>query len=194
MKQFWKKLTQLALTLHIYLSMTGFLLILLFAITGLTLNHTDSAFHSRSSDSKKISLPEDVVRNPDQEKVSSQLRTMLGMKAPVTLYKEFPDEIEVLFTAPGSRTHVVINRQDQTAAVEIESRGWLGKLEDLHKGHDAGRVWAWIIDIVAVLLATSAVTGIITLASLPGRRRVGFIFGGMGLLIVAVLYFVVPSS
>src|SRR5262245_21255009 len=99
MKQFWKKLTQLALTLHIYLSMMGFLLILLFAITGLTLNHADSAFHTRSSESKKITLPEDVVLHPDPEKVSSQLRTVLGVNAPVTLYKEFPEEIEVLFTA-----------------------------------------------------------------------------------------------
>ena len=43
MKPFSRKLTQLALSLHIYVSMTGFLLVLLFAFTGLMLNHADSA-------------------------------------------------------------------------------------------------------------------------------------------------------
>jgi hypothetical protein len=189
MKQFWKKITQLALSLHIYLSMMGFLLILLFAITGLTLNHADSAIHSRNSETKMITLPEGVA---GQEKVEAELRRVLGVASPVTLYKEVPDEIEVLFTAPGSRTHVVINREDRTAVVESETRGWLGKLEDLHKGHDSGRMWAWVIDGIAVLLGMSAVTGLITLASLPARRKVGFVFGAIGLVVVVVLWVMLP--
>ena len=190
MKQFWKKLTQLALTLHIYLSMTGFLLILLFAITGLTLNHLDWDWRTKTTQTSRITLPTGLLNPADEKQLTEELRRMLGVRSPVTLYKEFPEEIELSFTAPGSRTHVVINREAGTATVDSESRGFLGKIEDLHKGHDSGRVWSWTIDITAILLATSAVTGIVTLASLPNRRRLGFVFGAIGLAISFVIYWV----
>jgi hypothetical protein len=194
MKQFWKKLTQLALTLHIYLSMTGFLLILLFGITGLTLNHADWDWRTRTSQTSTITLPAELVQQPDEKKVTEELRRMLGVRSPVTLYRESPEEIEVLFAAPGARTQILINREDRTAAVDSESRGFLGRIEDLHKGHDSGRVWSWTIDITAILLAMSAVTGIVTLASLPGRRRTGFIFGAIGLAICFAIYWLwVPA-
>jgi hypothetical protein len=186
MKQFLKKLTQLALTLHIYLSMTGFLLILLFAITGLTLNHPDFSVRERSS--RTISLPEKLVKQPDEKKIEEELRKLTGVRSPMTLYGESPEEIEVVFTAPGSRTQVLISRDDLSAVVDTESRGFLGKIEDLHKGSDSGPVWSWVIDATAILLATSAVTGIITLASLPGRRKTGFVFGAIGLVVTVVVY------
>jgi hypothetical protein len=194
MKQFWKKLTQLALTLHIYLSMTGFLLILLFGITGLTLNHADWDWRTRTSETSSIMLPADLIQQPDEKKVTEELRRLLGVRSPVTLYRESPEEIEVLFAAPGSRTQVLIQREDGSAAVDSESRGFLGKIEDLHKGHDSGRVWSWTIDITAILLTISAMTGIVTLASLPGRRRMGFVFGALGLAICFVIYWLwVPA-
>jgi hypothetical protein len=194
MKQFWKKLTQLALTLHIYLSMTGFLLILLFAITGLTLNHADGDWRTRTSQTSTLTLPADLVSQPDEKKITEELRRMLGVRSPVSVYKESPEEIDVLFAAPGSKTHVLINREDGRAAVDSESRGFLGKIEDLHKGHDSGRVWSWTIDVTAILLAVSAVTGIVTLASLPGRRRMGFLFGAIGLAICFAIYWLwVPA-
>jgi hypothetical protein len=188
MKQFLKKLTQLALTIHIYLSMTGFLLILLFAITGLTLNHPDLAMRTRSSQASNITLAEDLVNPPDAKKITEELRRRLDVRSPATLYRESPEEIEVVFAAPGTRTQVLIYRDSRTVVVDTESRGFLGKIEDLHKGHDSGRVWSWTIDITAILLATSAVTGIITLASLPGRRKTGFVFGAVGLVATVVVY------
>ena len=80
MKQFWKKLTQLALTLHIYLSMTGFLLILLFASTGLTLNHADWDWRTRTSQTSTLTLPADLVSRPDEKKISEELARISGWK------------------------------------------------------------------------------------------------------------------
>ncbi len=39
MKHAVREVARWGLTLHIYISMTGFLLVLFFAVTGLTLNH-----------------------------------------------------------------------------------------------------------------------------------------------------------
>jgi len=41
MKRLVRDAAHLAFTLHIYFSMAGFVLVLLFAVTGLTLNHDD---------------------------------------------------------------------------------------------------------------------------------------------------------
>jgi hypothetical protein len=49
-------------------------------------------------------------------------------------------------------------------------RGLVGKLDDLHKGLESGDVWSGVIDITALLLMGSSLTGIITLLSLPRRR------------------------
>jgi uncharacterized protein len=61
---------------------------------------------------------------------------------------------------------VTIDRDAQRADVDIETRGMLGIFDDLHKGYDSGRLWYWIIDIAAILLTISSLTGMVTLFSL----------------------------
>ena len=92
------------------------------------------------------------------------------------------------FAAPGARTVVTINRADGRAEVEKENRGFLGKLGDLHKGFDTGRVWFWTIDVAALLIVVSSLTGIVTLLALRARRRKGFTVGFLGVLTVLVIY------
>jgi len=51
-----------------------------------------------------------------------------------------------------------------------------------------------VIDITAILLTISSLTGMITLLSLRARRRSGFIVGGLGIAMVVVIYLVfVPA-
>jgi len=83
---------------------------------------------------------------------------------------------------------VTINRKDGRAEIEKESRGLLGRLGDLHKGFDSGNVWYWTIDVAAVLIVVSGLTGIVTLLALRHRRRMGFLIGGLGVLTVLVIY------
>jgi uncharacterized protein len=70
---------------------------------------------------------------------------------------------------------VTVNRAQRMGDVETETRGLLEKLDDLHKGFDSGPAWYWIIDLAAILLSLSALTGMVTLVSLRARRRSGFI-------------------
>ena len=67
-------------------------------------------------------------------------------------------------------------------------RGQHGKLGDLHKGFDTGRVWYWTIDAAALLIVVSSMTGIVTLMALRHRRRLGFTIGAFGVLTVFVIY------
>jgi len=184
----WRTISRSALTLHIYVSMAGFLLLFLFSLTGLTLNHGDFGWSEPALVKRTLMLPQALVDRPSEAALSAHVREALGIRAPVKSYREYPDEIELLFAAPGSRATVQITRDDRTARVEMETRGLFGVIGDLHKGHDGGRVWSWMIDVTAVLFMFTAATGMITLASLRARRRTGFVLGAIGAILTLAIY------
>jgi len=176
------------LLLHIYLSMAGFTLVVLFAITGVTLNHEDFGWGEPRLTRSTIALPADVLEHADQATLVQRMRGMIGVRSPLTDYRADTDQIQATFAAPGRRTIVTVNRAQRTGEVESETRGLLGKLDDLHKGLDSGRLWFWIIDLTALLLIVSALTGTATLLSLRARRRGGFVLAGLGVASIAILY------
>jgi hypothetical protein len=188
MKHIVRVIGHWGLLLHIYISMAGFTLVLLFAITGLTLNHDDFGLSQPRITKSTVVLPADVLEHPDQLTVGQRLRDALGVRSPITDYREDSDQIQVTFAAPGRRTVVTVNRAEHVGEVETETRGLLGKLDDLHKGFDSGPVWYWIIDLAAVLLTLSALTGMVTLVSLRARRRSGIVVAALGIVSIVVLY------
>ena len=190
MKHAARHLARWGLTLHIYLSMAGFLLVLLFAVTGLTLNHEDFGWSQPRITHTTIRLPVSLLQQPDARAIGDELRTLLHVPTPVTQFHADADQIDVTMTAPGRHTQVTISRRDGRAEVEAETRGALATLDDLHKGLDSGPVWRWIIDITAVLLTISSLTGIITLLTLPRRRKIGLVVGLIGAVVIVALYLV----
>ena len=137
-----------------------------------------------------IALPADLIDHPDQAALGRHLRTALGIRAPLTDYREDPDQLQMTFAAPGHRTVVTVDRAQRMADVEAETRGLLGKLDDLHKGFDSGPAWFWIIDLTAALLTLSALTGMVTLLSLRRRRRSGFIMAALGVASIVAIYLI----
>jgi hypothetical protein len=190
MKHVVRVVAHWALLAHIYISMAGFALALLFGATGLTLNHQDFGFSEPSVARSEITLERNIVDNPDQAKVEQCLRKKLGIHSPSTDYHDDPDQIQMTFAVPGSRTVITINRADGRGEVERESRGFLGKLGDLHKGFDSGRVWYWTIDVAAGLLIISSLTGMVTLVALRSRRRAGYTMCALGFLTVFAIYMI----
>ena len=179
-----------ALLIHIYVSMAGLTLAMLFGATGLALNHQDFGFSSPQTTTSQIVLDKSLLAHPDQATVDQYLRDKLGLRSPATDYHDDPDQIQVTYATPGARTVVTINREDGKAEVEQETRGFMGRLGDLHKGFDTGNVWFWTIDLAALLIIVSSLTGIVTLLALRARRRVGFTVGALGVLTVFVIYMI----
>ena len=66
MKHFVRVVGHWGLLLHIYISMAGFTLVLLFAMTGLTLNHEDFGLSQPKITKSTIALPADVLEHPDR--------------------------------------------------------------------------------------------------------------------------------
>ena len=188
MKHVVRVIAHWALLVHIYISMAGFTLALLFGATGLTLNHQDFGLSDPRMSTSEIAVDKTLIDTLDRSALEQSLRQQLGIRAPSTDYHDDPDEIVMTFASPGARTVVTINRADGKGQVEKESRGLLGKLDDLHKGFDTGHVWSWTIDVAAILLVISSLTGMITLLALRHRRRIGFIVCALGVLTVLLIY------
>ena len=69
-----------------------------------------------------------------------------------------------------------------TAYPVIEQQGFVGVLNDLHKGRNSGRAWAWLIDLSGVLLALVSATGLWLLWYVRRRRATGLWTGVAGVL------------
>ena len=188
MKHVVRVVAHWALLTHIYISMAGLTLAMLFGVTGLALNHQDFGFSDPRIDKSEIVLDKHLLAQADQATLEQYLREKLAIRSPSTDYHDDPDQIQVTYAVPGARTVVTINRADGTAEVEKESRGFFGKLGDLHKGFDTGRVWYWTIDVAALFIVVSSLTGIVTLLALRARRRTGFTVGLLGVLTVLAIY------
>src|SRR5262245_52786852 len=182
MKHVVRTVAHWALLIHVYVSMAGFTLALLFGGTGLALNHQDFGLSDPRTAKSEIVVDRHLVDSANEAALEQNLREQLGIQSRSTDFHDDPDQIQMTFAVPGARTVVTINREDGRGEVERESRGFLGRLGDLHKGFDSGKVWYWTIDVAAVLICVSSFTGIVTLLALRARRRTGFTVGLLGVL------------
>src|SRR5262245_49656657 len=107
-KHVLRVITHWALLAHIYVSMAGFMLALLFGVTGLTLNHQDFGFSEPQITKSEITLDEELVKGDDQAALEKCVRQSLGLKWPSTDYHADPGQIQITFAAPGGRTLVTI--------------------------------------------------------------------------------------
>ncbi len=194
MKHIVRVISHWGLLLHIYISMSGFTLVLLFAVTGFTLNHRDFGWGDPRESTSTIPVPAELADHPDSATIDKYLKTTLGLTSRITSYHEDDDQIQATFAVPGRRTVVTIDRKERTGEAEKQTRGVLGKIDDLHKGFDSGRAWYWVIDITAILLTISSITGMVTIFSLRARRRSGLIVAVLGIAMVGIIYvFCVPG-
>ena len=133
----WRVIVRWALTVHIYISMAGFLLLLLFAVTGLTLNHADFGLSEPHLTEATVTIDAALLASPAEQPLAAHIRQMTGERGRLTSYRADEQEIELLFAAPGRRALILISRADGIARIETETRGWLAVLGDLHKGRTA---------------------------------------------------------
>src|SRR5215475_10169441 len=106
MKHVVRVVTHWALLTHIYVSMAGFTLALLFGATGLTLNHQDFGLSEPRTKTSEIKLDKTLVNESNQAALEKCLREKLGIRSPSTDYSEDSDQIQITFAAPGARTVV----------------------------------------------------------------------------------------
>lgn len=191
MRSTYRRLLRWARTLHIYASMFALVAVLFFAATGLTLNHPDW-FGLSEVKRERIegNLPLGMLTEPlDELKVVEYLRRYHGAAGLVDPLESDGESVRIIFRTPGGMLDVSINRGTGSFAGEKESTGVIGRLNDLHKGKNAGTAWSVVIDALSLLLLFISLTGIVLWLSLKERRALGILGVILGVVSLAAVYF-----
>lgn len=170
---------------------------LLFAVTGITLNHAGKIEGDPQVDNRQLELPATMLAalgeaTPEEDaplppRVSAWLDDALD--ASIGRRKAEWSDAEIYLSMPGPGRDAWLSIDRQSGAVEYErtDRGAISYLNDLHKGRNAGPAWGWFIDIFSIACVVFTVTGLFLLQLHARQRRMTWPYVGLGLLVPVLL-------
>jgi len=176
--------------MHSWLSMTSLLVVLFFAVTGITLNHP--TWFGASTPQTRTStgvLPASAVGTgtADPLAISEYLRANTDVTGQVTAHAETAAGGSIDYDGPGTSASVTYTTSTGAYKLQTTSYGLVGVLNDLHKGRHAGTSFSWLIDVSGGLLTLVALTGLLLQLYIRRSRRTGLVLVGLGAVAVIVL-------
>lgn len=174
---------------------------MLFAITGVTLNHAGQIKAEPKVISRDGVLPQPLTaelaaaeekEGPLPDSVRTWLKKEIKVSVPAKAAVEWsPGEGYVGLPGPGADAFVTMDTETGDVAYEQTSRGWIAYINDLHKGRNTGVAWSWFIDIFALGCVVFTITGLVLLQLHSHARRITWPLVGLGLIIpflIALLF------
>jgi hypothetical protein len=175
--------------------------ILLFSITGITLNHSAQIEAKAEVVNHKAVLPEALHAaldtTPEQaaaplpasvrDWIAAQLQVRVGAQAG----EWSDDEVYVSMPRAGGDAWLSIDRATGEIEIEESDRGWIAWLNDLHKGRNTGVAWTWFIDLFAIACVVFSVSGFFLLQMHARQRPMTWPLVGFGfvvMLLIAILF------
>lgn len=197
-KSFW--LRQIY-TWHWMSSALSLIGLLLFAVTGFTLNHAAEIEAQPVVTNREAQLPapllpliapDDASENgPDAKKpLPPPIADWVGETFQVRTDAEAEwsaDAVYLPLARPGGDAWVSLDRATGEATAEDTDRGGISYLNDLHKGRNSGEAWSWFIDIFAFACVVFSLTGVVLLWLHAAKRTITWPLVAAGLAIPAVL-------
>jgi hypothetical protein len=193
-KTFWLKQLH---SWHWISSAVSLIGLLLFAFTGITLNHAADVEGSPQTIEKSATLPQPLLKQvaPDakadgKRPLPTPVAEWIGKEVGASGEGEAEwsaDEIYLALPRPGGDGWVSIDRHSGEVTSEATSRGWISYLNDLHKGRNTGSAWKWFIDIFAVACFLFALTGLLLLQLHAAKRPSTWPLVATGLAIPAIV-------
>lgn len=177
---------------------------LLFAVTGFTLNHAGQIEARPAVHTRHATLPMRVLEQvrsaaPAETAQASETRASvpavladwlaraLGIDASGREAEWSADEIYVALPRPGGDAWVSIALDSGEAQYENTSRGAISYLNDLHKGRNTGAAWSLFLDAFALACLVFCVTGLFLLKLHAGGRVATWPLVGLGLVVPVLL-------
>ncbi|KKC25889.1 PepSY-associated TM helix domain-containing protein [Sphingomonas sp. SRS2] len=164
---------------------------MLFAATGITLNHAATIGATPAVQEYKAQLPAQLLRQlsasaseaaPLPAAVATDIRQSTGLDPTGKPGEWSDDEVYVAMPRPGGDAWVSIDRQSGAVSAELTRRGWISYVNDLHKGRNTGGAWSWFIDIFAGACILFTLTGLFLLYMHSKPRPLTWPLVGLGLL------------
>ena len=172
---------------------------LLFSITGFTLNHASSIGATPQVDTKAATLPpellprlRDLAQSEDGPRplpptLVAWLSDELSVRASSDQAEWSPEELYLSLPRPGGDAWLTIDLESGAVTHEITDRGWISYLNDLHKGRNTGAAWSLFIDVFAFAALIFATTGLLLLKFHAKQRRSTWPMVGFGLVLPLIL-------
>lgn len=170
---------------------------MLFAVTGITLNHAGAIGATPKVTERTAEAPADLLPllqaaeaegGPTPEAVRVWLRKELKVAVPADAAPEWsPGELYLALPRPGGDAWLSLDTATGEAIYERTDRGAIAYLNDLHKGRNTGAAWMWFIDIFAVGCVVFCITGLLLLQLHAHARKSTWPLVGLGLIIPLLL-------
>ena len=169
---------------------------LLFSVTGITLNHASKIEAVPKVSHLEARVPSTVLAQlqgahaddaPLPPALTEWLASKHGIDARGKKAEWSEDELYVSMPGPGRDAWFSVQKADGSLEYERTDRGTLAYLNDLHKGRNAGAAWTWFIDIFAVACIVFTLSGLFLLYLHSKQRKMTWPMVGLGLLIPALL-------
>ncbi len=169
---------------------------LLFSVTGITLNHAAKIEAVPKVSHLEARVPSTVLAqlqgaHADDAPLPPALTEWLASKHRIDARGKkaewSEDELYVSMPGPGRDAWFSVQKADGSFEYERTDRGTLAYLNDLHKGRNAGAAWTWFIDIFAVACIVFTLSGLFLLYLHSKQRKMTWPMVGLGLLIPALL-------
>lgn len=176
----------------------------LFSITGFTLNHATAITAKPQVTMTVVELPPallDALRaeagnDGDADRAlpaatTRWLREEIGVRVGGGKAEWSEDEIYVSLPRPGGDAWLTIDLAGGEVTHELTDRGWISYLNDLHKGRNTGAAWSLFIDVFAFATLVFAVTGLFLLKMHATHRPATWPMVALGLvlpLLIAILF------
>jgi hypothetical protein len=178
--------------------------LLLFSITGFTLNHASAVAAKPVVTTTLERLPADLLqelrrlavdhsedKTPLPADVVDWLRQHLAVHTADSPAEWSEDEIYVSLPRPGGDAWLTVDLTGGEVKHELTDRGWISYLNDLHKGRNTGAPWSLFIDVFAGSVLIFAVTGLFLLKMHATQRPATWPMVGLGMvlpLLIAILF------
>ncbi|MBB1601798.1 PepSY-associated TM helix domain-containing protein [Variovorax sp. UMC13] len=175
---------------------------ILFAVTGFTLNHASqieskpriTTLRASVDAAQRERLAQQAGEIVKARKGRAELPAELQAWAKKNWQLDTPgeaewsdEEIYLSLPRPGGDAWMRLNLDDGEVEYERTDRGWISYLNDLHKGRHTGVAWSWFIDIFAGAALVFSITGLFILKMHAGNRPFTWPMVGMGLVIPVLL-------
>jgi hypothetical protein len=203
-KAFWLKQLH---TWHWVSSAICLIGLLLFTITGITLNHAADIEGQAQSENVSAQLPQSLLAKlaeeaPQSDYSGGEVKASLPMPVAAWIEDQLPvraraeaewSDTEVYLPAPrpGGDAWLTIDLATGAISGEVSSRGVVAYFNDLHKGRNSGTAWFWFIDVFAAASLVFALTGLFLLQLHAAKRKSTWPLVALGLLIptaIAVIF------
>lgn len=137
-------------------------------------------------------LASQEVRQPLPDDVAQWLKQQ---HLPVKEQAFWTDKF-VYFGLPrlGMRERLLIERDNGHVHYEHTSRGWIGFIDDLHRGSHVGTGWSLFVDIFAIACVIFSVSGIWLLQIHAKKRRSTWPLVALGVVIPVVIILIALHS